>query len=59
MNTETTTQVYVTEIRAINPENGEMALWAGPNVEANSFEEATEYCNNNGLGYCKVVGTQG
>ena len=48
--------VYVTEIKAIDPTTGEMLVWAGPNVPGDSFEAAEKYCQENGLGYCKVVG---
>jgi hypothetical protein len=47
---------YTTEIKAINPKTGELCTWAGPNIEAISFSDAQEYCDNNYLGYCKVTG---
>lgn len=28
----------------------------GPNIQAPSMELAQEYCQNNGLGYCKIEG---
>lgn len=48
--------VYVTEIKAIDPETGELFIWCGPHIEAKSIEEARKYCDNNGLGYCKITG---
>lgn len=30
--------------------------WAGPIIKASSWKEAEEYCQNNGLGYCNVIG---
>jgi hypothetical protein len=47
---------YVTEITAINPKTGEMSKWIGPNVPGVSIETAQQYCDSNGLGYCKVIG---
>ena len=47
--------LYVTEIRALNPHTNEMRLWQGPHVKGISFEDAQKYCDNN-IGYCKVVG---
>lgn len=48
--------LYTTEIRAIDPLDGEIKIWAGPNVPGISWDDAKWYCDNNGLGYCKVVG---
>jgi len=48
--------LYTTEIRAIDPLDGEMKTWGGPNVPGISWEDARWYCDNNGLGYCKVNG---
>jgi hypothetical protein len=47
---------FTTEIRAIDPNDGELKVWQGPNIEALNWQEAEMYCQNNGLGYCKVVG---
>lgn len=46
---------YTTEIRAFDPLTNEMKLWQGDHIEANSFEEAEEFCKNN-KGYLKVTG---
>jgi len=50
-------KLYCTEIKAINPLNGNMTIWGGPNVPGISFKDAENYCQNNGLGYCKIIGT--
>jgi len=47
---------FITSIQAIDPRDGELKEWAGPNISAISFENAERYCQGNGLGYCKVVG---
>ena len=49
-------KTWTTEIMAIdavNPERG-IVLYGGPNIKALTKSMAQEYCNNNGLGYCKV-----
>lgn len=48
-------KLYVTEIDAIDPKDGEMKVWFGPYISAISFADARKYCDNNGLGYCRVV----
>lgn len=47
---------WCTEIRAIYPPTGELSTFQGPYIEAPSAELAQEYCEKNGLGYCKVNG---
>ena len=47
---------YVTEIKAISPVDGELKTYCGPEVPGISFSDAQAYCENNGLGYCKVIG---
>lgn len=49
-------QMWTTEIRAIDPIDGELKLWQGPNVPGKDFNEADRYCIENGLGYCVVTG---
>jgi len=48
--------LYCTEVKAISHIDGELKKYAGPNVPGISFADAQDYCENNGLGYCKVVG---
>lgn len=49
--------IWLTEIRAVDPVDGQMKTWAGPDVPGNSREEAERYCQENGLGYCEVIGS--
>ncbi len=46
----------MTIIHAVDPYDGVLKTWCGPNVPAPTFELAVEYCLNNGLGYCMVIG---
>jgi hypothetical protein len=48
--------LYVTEIKAIKPSTGCLTTYGGPNVPGISAGDAQDYCENNGLGYCKVIG---
>jgi len=48
--------LYTTTIKAIDPLDGELKTWGGPNVPGISFADARRYCDNNGLGYCEVTG---
>jgi hypothetical protein len=45
-----------TYIEAIHPITGELVLWCGPTIAAPSKRLAQQYCEDNGLGYCKVDG---
>jgi len=47
--------LYTTEIQAIDHTNGELLTWQGPNIEAESFEEAEQICLEK-FGYLKVTG---
>ena len=47
---------YNTKIRAIDPNTGLICNWSGPIIEAESFEGAVKFCQENGLGYCTVDG---
>lgn len=49
-------KLYTTIVRAISPVDGEFKTYAGPYVPGISFADAQEYCERNGLGYCKVDG---
>ena len=49
-------KLFVTEIQAINPLTGELTTWDGPHIPAISWSDAEAYCQENGLGYCKVIG---
>lgn len=48
--------LYTTTIKAISPIDGELKTYGGPNVPGISFADAQNYCENNGLSYCKVDG---
>lgn len=45
---------YTTIIRAISPIDGKLKTYCGQNVQGISIADAQAYCENNGLGYCKV-----
>jgi hypothetical protein len=47
-------RLHTTTIRAICPHTGEFKTYEGPQVIGTSFDDAQKYCDNNGLGYCKV-----
>ena len=47
-------KTFTTKIKAINPKTGELFNWFGPDVQAETKEEAQKYCDENGLGYCEV-----
>lgn len=49
-------RLFVTEIKAICPITGDLLTYAGQLVPGICLEDAQRYCNENGLGYCKVVG---
>lgn len=50
-------KLYVTEIIA-EPKEGsdDGRTWAGPNVPGVSQDDAQRYCDENGLGYCRILG---
>ena len=48
--------LYTTEIIAICPTTGELLKWGGPRVPGISFKDAEDFCQRNGLGYCRVKG---
>ena len=49
-------KTFTTIIRAIDPESLTLKTYSGPNIQALNFQDAQDYCNINGLGYCKVDG---
>ena len=49
-------KLWCTEIIAIRPSDGELVNYCGPNVPGLTEKMAQQYCEENGLGYCKVVG---
>jgi hypothetical protein len=49
-------RMWVTEIKAIDPIDGIIKSWAGPNVPGMDHVDAVKYCQTNDLGYCNVLG---
>lgn len=49
-------KLWVTEIIAKNPYTGELKKYCGPEVPGISMDDARNYCENNGLGYCRIIG---
>lgn len=49
-------KLWVTEIKAYDPYSNELKTYGGPNVPALTHGDAEDYCQDNGLGYCKVLG---
>jgi hypothetical protein len=47
---------WITSIRAIDPYDGELKTWMGPVIEAISIDDAWNYLEDNGLGYCSIDG---
>lgn len=47
---------YLTKVRAINPQTGELDLYAGPNIYAADKKEARRILDATGLGYCEIIG---
>lgn len=60
------TKMWTTEIWATKagyysrmpdrPENLRCFKWQGPHVPGTSLEDAQRYCNEHGMGYCRVIG---
>lgn len=48
--------LFTTEIKAIDPKDGKLKTWGGEVVEAETWEEAEQWCQENGKGYLKVTG---
>ena len=55
-------KMWTTEIWAYSPAQlfapwaADPVKWQGPHVPGRNIEEAQEYCNKNGMGYCRVYG---
>ena len=47
---------WVTEIRAIDPTDGEIKRYSGPWAFGDTLAEAVRYCQENGMGYAMPVG---
>ena len=48
--------IFLTELIAKDPLTGELKKFGGPDIEAPTWSIAQQYCQDNGLGYLKVVG---
>ncbi len=48
--------LYTTTIMAVSPKTGKVTEYSGPHVPGISFADAKDYCEKNGLGYCRVSG---
>lgn len=49
-------KLWCTEILAKDPFTGQIKKWCGPEVPGINHADAERYCQDNSLGYCKVVG---
>lgn len=47
---------YTTELDAIDPADGELKRWQGPNIPAIGWNDAEQYCQEHGFGYLRVTG---
>ena len=47
---------FTTELKAIDPKDGELKTWSGPHIDALSWSHAEEVCQMTGRGYLKVTG---
>jgi hypothetical protein len=48
-------KIWLTEIKALDANTGEIKIWGGDNVEAPTWDMAQKWCNEN-KGYLKVIG---
>jgi hypothetical protein len=48
-------KLYTTELKAIDPHDGQLKTWMGQYIEAISFQDAVNICKRE-FGYLKVVG---
>jgi hypothetical protein len=49
-------KTYVTKIEAVDPIDGQIKTYFGPDIVANSEQEADWLIKNTGLNYCEIVG---
>ncbi|ARK09025.1 hypothetical protein A6C57_01130 [Fibrella sp. ES10-3-2-2] len=47
---------WLTQIKAVDPQTGDLVEWLGPYVPGETSKLAAHYCNENGMGYCQIVG---
>ncbi|MDM8174811.1 hypothetical protein QT327_10660 [Olivibacter sp. 47] len=49
-------KTFTTHLQAINPDTQELAMFEGPYILANSWEQAEDYIYSNGMGYLVIDG---
>lgn len=49
-------KIWLTEIHAICPKEKQLKVWVGPEAIGKDKADAQRYLNQNGLGYCKIIG---
>jgi hypothetical protein len=49
-------KLWETIITAVDPITGCLTRYQGPHIEAFTPSLAHQYCQTNGLGYCKITG---
>ena len=47
---------WCTIIKAVSPLDGTIKNYAGPYVQGNTEQQARNYCEAHGLGYCHIDG---
>ncbi|MFD2962850.1 MULTISPECIES: hypothetical protein [Olivibacter] len=52
-------KTFTTHLQAINPDTQEIQMFIGPNILAQNWDEAEDYCYRNGLGYLVIDGELG
>ena len=48
-------KLWTTDIQAIDPHSRELVSFMGPLVPGKDRIDAQNYCDRNGLGYCRVI----
>jgi len=51
-------KLFYTKIRAIDPLDGQLKVWSGPQIKAGSIKEARKICKES-LGFCEIDGQAG
>lgn len=49
-------RTFLTEVVTYDIETEKIEVWAGPEIKEISLELAELYLEENGLGYCKIIG---
>lgn len=48
--------IWSTQVKAICPITKYLLTFQGPCVPGDTIEQASEFCQNNGLGYLEIIG---